>query len=94
MGQALVSEYIKGEAAVLVTYDSGADRHYISEDHWKKLGPLFLRISARKVGVANADTCKGKYVTALPFSQLSKKATEADTFKDVPTLFECQEYGR
>ena len=44
-----------------------------------------LWMSAKKVGVTNGNTCKGKYVTLLPSPQLSKKATEADTFKDFPT---------
>jgi len=35
--------------------------------------------------VANGSTCKGKYVTALPFPQLSTKAAEADTFNDFQT---------
>jgi len=68
--------------------DSGADGHYISEKDRRMVGLPILRILAKKVGVANGSTCKGKYVTALPFPQLStKKAAEADTFNDVPTSF-------
>ena len=44
-----------------------------------------MRISAKKVGVANGGACNGKYVTKLPFPQLSNKATESDTFKETPT---------
>jgi hypothetical protein len=72
-GQAMVAEYNDEDAAILVTYDSGADGHYISERDRQKLGQPILRISAKKVGVANGDTCKGKYATALPFPQLKKK---------------------
>ena len=64
----------------MVTYDSGAD----GKDR-KMVGLPILRISAKKVGVANGSTCKGQYVTALPFPQLSTKAAEADTFNDFPT---------
>ena len=37
------------------------------------------------VGVANGGTSKAKYVTQLPFRQLSAQATQADTFHDFPT---------
>ena len=50
-----------------------------------KLGLPILRISDKKVRVANGDACNGKYVTSLPFSQLSNKLAEADTFKELPT---------
>ncbi len=84
--QAMVAEYTKEEAAVLVTHNSGADRHYISKDVWKKLGLPILRIFVKKVGVANGNTCKEKFVITLPFPQLSTKTTKADTLKDFPTL--------
>ena len=80
-----MAEYNDEDATVLVTYDSGADGHYISEKDRQKLGLPILRISAKKVGVANRDTCKRKYVTVLPFPQLSTTAAEADTFNDFPT---------
>ena len=81
----MVAEYNEEYTTVLVTYDLGADGHYISEKDRRKVGLPILRISTKKVGVANGDTCNGKYVTELPFSQLSKKAAEADTFNDFPT---------
>ena len=80
-----MAEYNDEDATVLVTYDSEANGHYISEKDIRKVGLQILRISAKKVGVANGDTCNGKYVTALPFPQLSKKAAEADTCNDFPT---------
>jgi hypothetical protein len=83
--QAMVAEYNDEDATILVTNNSGADGHCISEKDRHKLGLPLLRISAKKIGVANGDTCRGKYVTALPFPQLSKKAAEEDTFNDFPT---------
>jgi len=83
-GQAMVAEYNTKNSTGMVTYDSGADGHYISEKDRKAVGLPILRISAKKVGVANGSTCKGQYVTALPFPQLSTKAAEADTFNDFP----------
>ena len=65
--------------------NSGADGHYLSKKDRKKLGLSILNFYAKKVGVANSGTCNGKYVTKLPFPQLSKKAAEADTFKELPT---------
>ena len=38
-----------------------------------------MQVSAKKVGVANGGT-------TLPFLQLSKKASEADTFEEFATL--------
>ena len=62
-------------------YDSGADGHYLGEKDRKKLGLPILHVSAKKVGVANGGACNSKYVTKLPFSQLSNRAAEADTFE-------------
>ncbi len=71
---------------VHLKYDSGADGHYVSEDNKKEACMPILRSSNKKVGVANGDTCKAKNVTRLPFPQLSKRATTADTFTNFPTL--------
>ena len=70
---------------VMVTYDSGADGHYISEKDRCKAGLPILQTSTRKVGVANGGTSKAKYVTQLPCRQLSAQAMQADTFQDFPT---------
>ena len=50
------------------------------------LGLLILRAPKRRVGVKNGGTTKGKYVKSLPFPQLSKEASDTDTFKEFPTL--------
>ena len=42
-------------------------------------------MSAKKLVVANGGACNSKYVTTLPFPQLSNRAAEADTFKEFPT---------
>ncbi len=69
----------------MVTYNSGADGHYVSEKDQRKAGLPILRTSTRKVGVANGGTSKAKYVTQLPFRQLSGQATQADTFQELPS---------
>ena len=69
----------------MVTYDSGADGHYLSKKDRTKLGLPILIILDKKVGVANGGACNGNYVTSLPFSQLSRKAAEVDTVKESPT---------
>ncbi len=69
----------------MVTYDSGAGGHYISEKDRRNAGLPILRPSTRKVGVANGGTSTAKYVTQLPFQQLSAQAMQADTFQDFPT---------
>ena len=68
----------------MLTYDSGADGHYLSKKDRKKLGILILKVSARKVEVANGGACNGKYVTTLPFLQISNRAAEAETFEEFP----------
>ncbi len=62
-----VHKYSSNEQPIMVTYDSGANRHYISEKDQSKAGLPILRTSTRKVGVANGGTSKAKYVTQLPF---------------------------
>ena len=44
-----------------------------------------MRISVKKVGVDNGGACNGRYVTKLPFLQLSNRAEEAYTFEELPT---------
>ena len=70
---------------VMMTYDSGADRTYISEKDRAKAGLPILRQSSKKVQVANGEVVKAKNVTALPFPQLSARARQADTFEQFPT---------
>ena len=70
--------------AITVTYDSGADGHYISETDRAKAQLPILRRSTKKVGVANGDVCRGNKVTQLPIPQLRPAATEADTFDNFP----------
>ena len=44
-----------------------------------------LRPSHKSVAVANGGKKKGKYVTRLPFPQLSTTTAEADTFEEFPS---------
>ncbi len=75
-----------GEAnSVHITYDSGANGHYISEVDRKEAGLPILRSSTKRVRVANGNTSTAKHVTNLPFPQLSATATRADTFEQFPT---------
>ena len=73
------------DEAVIVTYDSGSDGNYVSEADRTKLGLPIMRISTKRVTVANSGASKVKYVTRLPLKQLSPNAAEADTFEDFPT---------
>ena len=69
----------------MLTYDSGADGHYLSKEDRKKLGLPILRLSAKKAGVENGGACNGKYVTKMPFPKLSNRAAEVETFEEFPT---------
>ena len=76
-----IATYQQHNNTPMLTYDSGADRHYLSEQDRTKLGLPILRISDKKVGVANGGVYSGKYVTSLTFPQISSNAAEADTFE-------------
>jgi hypothetical protein len=73
------------ETPIMVTYDSGADGHYISKKDHRKPGLPIIRKSTRWVGVANGGVSQAKFVTQLPFKDLSAKAKQADTFQDFPS---------
>ena len=83
--QAHVRYFHPNNSEPMITYDSGADGHYLSEAdrHLAKL-PI-LRPSTKRVGVANGSTSMGKHATTLPFPLLSQTAAAADSFDDFPT---------
>jgi hypothetical protein len=71
---------IKNNNVVMVTYDSGADGLYISEQDRAKAGLPILCPSSKQVAVANGATSRGENVTQFPFPTLSARAQTADTF--------------
>ncbi len=73
------------ETPIMVTYDLGADCHYIGKKHCCKVGLPIIQKSTRRVGVANGGVSQEKFVTQLPFKDLSAKAKQADTFPDFPS---------
>jgi hypothetical protein len=66
-----VHKYTYNEQPIMITYDSGADGHYISKKDQCKAGLPILGPSTQKVRVANGGTSNTKYVTQLPLRQLS-----------------------
>ena len=74
-----------GEKPTLITYDSGADGHYLSEKDRISAGLPILRNSTKQVGVANGGSSQAKHVTQLPFKNISSNALQADSFDDFPT---------
>jgi hypothetical protein len=77
--------YQNGNAAAMITYDSGADGHYISKRDRKLVGLPILRPSTKRVAVANGETSTAKHVTKLPFKHLSAKASQVDSFDEFPS---------
>ena len=77
-----VYEYDKENKPTIlwVTYDSGADAHYIKESHRKAAHLPAIRKSKKRVGVADGRVSKGITVTKLPIPQLEEEAASADTF--------------
>jgi len=70
---------------VLMTMDTGADGHYISENDRQKLQLPILHQSKKRVGVADGKVVSGKYKTKLPLPRFSSTATAADTFNPWPS---------
>ena len=68
----------------MITFDSGADGHYLSETNRITVGLPILWPSNKQVGVANGGTSKARHVSHLPFPQLSTNAALADSFDDFP----------
>ena len=62
-----IATFYEEDDATMLIYDSGADVRYLSENDREKLRIPILRVSAKKVGVANGGACNGKYVTKLLF---------------------------
>jgi hypothetical protein len=83
--------------AALITYNSGADGHYLSERDHKKVGLPIIRPSTKQVGKANGGTSTARHISRLPFKQLSDQATSADSFDDFPSSLmsvgKTSEYG-
>ena len=59
--------------------------YYVSKDIRPKADMPILRKLTKQVGVVDAGTFQGKWETKLPLSQLSKRATNADSFEKIPT---------
>ena len=69
----------------MITYDSGANGHYISKKDRAAACLPILRPSTKRVIVANGSKSRGQHVTSLPYPALSNQARQAGTFKDFPT---------
>ncbi len=77
--------------SIMLTYDSGANGHYISKHDQCKAGLPILRPSTQQVGIANGGTSNAKYVTQL-FCKLSAQLQQAETFQDFPHI--SDEHGQ
>ena len=77
-----VAIFHKRDDATIITYNLGADHNYTSESDRIGFRLPILRASKKRVGVANGGTSRAKYVTSVPFPQLSKKSEEADMFEE------------
>jgi hypothetical protein len=71
--------------SIMLTYDSGANGHYISKQDQCNTGLPILRPSTQQVGVANGSTSNAKYITKPPFQKLSAQLKQADSFQDFST---------
>ena len=67
-----------------ITYDSGADGHYLNEVDRRRARLPILCPSTKQVAVANSQVSTTKHESSLPFEGLSQRANKADTFDDFP----------
>jgi hypothetical protein len=74
------------EVKATITYDSGTDGNYLSEQDRKIAGLPILCQSHKRVGVANGGTITAQHVSRLPFQQLFDRAASVDTFSNFPSL--------
>ena len=79
-----LTRFHKKEEPIMITYDSGADNHHMNESDRFGLGLTILRPSHQREAVVNSSTSSGKYVTSLPFPQLSTATAESDMFEEFP----------
>ena len=68
----------------MITYDSGANGHYLCKANCINAGLPILKPSIKCIGIANGTTSHARHVSRLPFSQLSPSAVHADSFPDFP----------
>ena len=74
----------KTEMPVWVTYDFGADGHYLNETDRARAGLPILKPLKKRVGVADGGVSVGTHVTHLTFPQLPHKESTADTVTYFP----------
>ena len=60
-----VTQFHTRDVAAMITFDSGADGHYISEADRKRAKLPILRPSTKRVGVANGGVSAGKYLSLI-----------------------------
>eukprot|EP00804_Cyclotella_cryptica_P012279 CCRYP_013859-RA/>CCRYP_013859-RA protein AED:0.31 eAED:0.31 QI:0/0/0/0.8/0.25/0.2/5/0/913 len=77
-----IRHYDSQATTPLITFDSGADSHHLSKTDRLAAGLPNLRPSSQQVGIANGSTSTARYVSQLPFPQLSPNAVLADSFVD------------
>ena len=65
----------------MITYNSGADGHYLSKCNHKTAGLANLTNA-----LGNGGTNTTRHVSRLPFQQLSDRAASANTFDNFPSL--------
>lgn len=65
-----IQNFNKDNTLIMVTYDSGANNHYISETDQAWIGLSILCKSTRHVGVANCSNSQGIHLTQLSFHNL------------------------
>ncbi len=70
----------------MITYNSRADRHYLSKHSRQQANLPILHSSTKWVGVANRGVNTRVNVNTLPFQKLSKKAVSEGTFNDFSSL--------
>eukprot|EP00804_Cyclotella_cryptica_P023124 CCRYP_000352-RA/>CCRYP_000352-RA protein AED:0.30 eAED:0.30 QI:0/0/0/0.66/1/1/3/0/473 len=80
----LQTRFFSSKDVPSITYDLGADGHYLNEVDRKAANLPILRSSSKQVAVANGHISTATHESRLLFPGLSKRAAKADTFNDFP----------
>ena len=65
-----IKQFNSHATAAMITYDSGADGHYLREHNQQKALLSIIQQLTKRVGFVNGGTSKANFGTRLPFKQL------------------------
>ena len=74
------------EVTAMITYDSGADGHYLSKRNSKIVCLPIMRPSTKRVGVANSGTSTARHVSKTTISTTFRSGSERRLIRQLSQL--------